>query len=48
VVVSGGRQGRVLTERLVASNGAWKYAVAFDDGGTGEHLDYELKRVAAG
>jgi len=45
VQVPGGRTGRVVGERLIASNGAWKYGVALDDGGTVEHLDYELKRV---
>jgi hypothetical protein len=41
----GGRQGEVIGERLIASNGAWKYTVAFDDGGNAEFLDFELKRV---
>lgn len=45
VQAPGGRQGRVVGERLIASNGAWKYAVAFDDGGKAEYLDFELKRV---
>ena len=45
VHVPGGRAGRVVGERLIASNGAWKYSVALDDGGTVEHLDYELKRI---
>lgn len=29
------------------TNGACKYAVALDDGGSVEHLDFELKRLAA-
>jgi hypothetical protein len=45
--VPGGRQGRVVGERLIASNGAWRYTVALDEGGTVEHFDYELKRAAA-
>ncbi len=40
-----GRRGRVVGERLIVSNGAWCYTVALDDGGTVEHLDYELKRL---
>jgi hypothetical protein len=47
VQVPGGRQGRVVGERLVASNGAWSYTVALDDGGTVEHLDFEMKRIGA-
>jgi len=46
VRVPGGRSGRVVGERLIASNGACKYAVALDDGGTEEHLDYELQKLA--
>ena len=45
VVVPGGRRGRVVGERLIASNGAWAYTVALDEGGTVEHLDFELRRV---
>ncbi|HZP40625.1 MAG TPA: hypothetical protein VFD84_03835 [Candidatus Binatia bacterium] len=44
VQVPGGRQGRVVAERLIASNGAWKYTVARDDGESVELLDYELRR----
>ena len=47
VAVPGGRRGRVVGERLIASNGAWRYTVVLDDGGTVEHFDYELKRDAA-
>jgi hypothetical protein len=47
VEVPGGRRGRVVGERLIASNGAWAYAVALDEGGTVEHLDFELRRVEA-
>jgi hypothetical protein len=46
VEVPGGRQGRVVGERLIASNGAWAYTVALDDGGTVERLDFELRRLA--
>jgi hypothetical protein len=45
VQVPGGRRGRVVGERLIASNGAWSYTVALDDGGTVDNLDYELRRV---
>ena len=45
VQVPGGRHGRVVGERLIASNGAWSYTVALEDGGTVEYLDFELRRV---
>ena len=45
VEVPGGRCGRVVGERLIVSNGAWCYTVALDDGGTLEHLDFQLKRL---
>lgn len=47
VEVPGGRRGRVVDERLIATNGAWAYTVALDAGGTVEHLDFELRRLAA-
>ena len=47
VQVPGGRRGRVVGERLIASNGAWSYTVALDEGGTVEHLDFELRRLAS-
>jgi hypothetical protein len=47
VAVPAGRQGQVVGERIIASNGACKYTVALDDGGTVEHLDFELKKLAA-
>ena len=47
VQVPGGRRGRVVGERLIASNGAWRYTVALEDGGTVEHFDFELQRVEA-
>lgn len=40
----GGGRGRVVAERLVASNGAWYYTVALDGGTTVERPDYELRR----
>jgi hypothetical protein len=46
VTVPGGREGQVVGERLIASNGAWKYVVALDGGGTVEHLDFELRAIA--
>ena len=46
VAVPGGRHGRVVSERIIATNGACKYAVALDDGGTVEHFDFELKHLA--
>ncbi len=46
VQVPGGRRGRVVGERLIASNGAWSYTIALEEGGTVEHFDFELKRVA--
>jgi len=42
-----GRSGRVSAERLIQSNGAWKYVVAVDGGTTVEALDFELKRESA-
>jgi hypothetical protein len=48
VLTPGGRHGRIVAERLIASNGAWSYMVAFDEGGTAEFLDYELRRLAGG
>jgi hypothetical protein len=47
VAVPGGRQGQVVSERIIATNGACKYAVSLDDGGTVEHLDFELRRLVA-
>lgn len=45
VRVPGGRTGRVIRERLIHSNGAWKYLVSLDDGGAVEHFDYELRTL---
>ena len=39
-----GRAGRVVQERLMVSNGAWRYVVELDGGGTIEALDYEIKK----
>ena len=47
VEAPGGKPGRVVGERLIASNGAWSYTVALDEGGTVEHLDFELRRLAS-
>ena len=47
VTVPGGRAGRVARERLIVSNGAWRYVVELDGGGSVEVLDYELKKSAA-
>ena len=47
VEVPGGGRGRVVGERLIPSNGAWRYAVTLDGGATVEHFDFELKRVEA-
>jgi hypothetical protein len=44
VALPGGGSGRVVAERLVASNGAWYYTVALDGGATVERPDYELRR----
>ena len=45
VEVPGVGSGRVVGERLVASNGAWFYTVALDTGSTLERPDYELRRL---
>jgi hypothetical protein len=47
VIVPGGRAGRAVHERHIVSNGSWRYVVELDGGGTVEHLDFELKKVAA-
>jgi len=47
VEVPGGRRGRVIGERLIATNGAWRYTVTLDDGGTVEHFDFELRKLEA-
>ena len=47
VRVPGGGRGRVTGERLIASNGAWRYTVALDEGATVEHFDFELAREAS-
>ena len=44
VEAPGGRRGRVVAGQLIATNGAWRYTVALDDGGTVDHFDFELKR----
>ena len=46
VAVPGGRRGQVSASASSRSNGACKYTVALDDGGTVEHLDFELKLLA--
>ena len=46
VTVPGGGAGRVVRERLVASNGSWRYTVELDGGGTLETLDYQLTKIA--
>jgi hypothetical protein len=43
VTLPGGRRGTVTAETLMASNGACRYTVALDDGGTTERLDFELR-----
>jgi hypothetical protein len=47
VTLPGGHAGRVVAERLVHSNGAWRYQVELDGGGTVERYDYELTKTAA-
>ena len=46
-VTVGGRPGHVVHERLMVSNGSWRYVVELDGGGTVEALDYEIKKSAA-
>jgi hypothetical protein len=46
VIVPGGRVARVVGERLIATNGAWRYTVALEEGGTAEFFDFELNRTA--
>ena len=40
-----GRRGRVVAGRLIATNGAWRYTVALDDGASADYLDFELRRL---
>ena len=47
VTVPGGHTGRTVSERFTQSNGAWRYVVALDGGGTVECYDYELTKSAA-
>jgi hypothetical protein len=46
-VTVGGRAGRVVQEQLTVSNGAWRYVVELDGGGTVAALDYEIAKSAA-
>ena len=43
VTLPDGRRGTVVAETLLATNGACRYTVALDGGGTAEHLDFELR-----
>ena len=45
VEAPGGRRGRVVAGRLIATNGAWRYTVALYDGATADYLDFELRRL---
>ena len=47
VTVPGGRTGRTVSESFTQSNGAWRYVVELDGGGSVECYDYELKKFAA-
>ena len=40
-----GRRGKVIAERSVTANGAWFYAVVFDNGSHEELPDYSLHRL---
>ena len=42
-----GREGEVVAERLVQSNGAWYYTITFGDGAREERPDYELRRMSS-
>jgi len=42
-MLPGGRRGTITAETLMATNGACRYTVALDDGGTTERLDFELR-----
>jgi hypothetical protein len=46
VIVPGGQRGQVVGERLLATNGAWRYVVTLEGGGTAEYFDFELNRAA--
>jgi hypothetical protein len=47
VTLPDGHAGRVVGERLVVSNGAWRYRVELDGGVAVERYDYELTKIAA-
>jgi hypothetical protein len=47
VVAPGNRQGDVMSERQIATNGAWVYVVRFADGSSREHHDFELRPASA-
>ncbi len=48
VTTRDGQRGRIVEERLIASNGAWSYVVTLDGGGNVERDDFDLRRVAEG
>ena len=45
VEVPGGQRGEVVSETLVATNGAWRYGVRLEGGTTREHFDVELRHL---
>jgi len=45
VEAPGGRRGRVVAGQLIATNGAWRYTVALDDGSSAGYLDFELRHL---
>ncbi|HWP65797.1 MAG TPA: hypothetical protein VNO26_07785 [Candidatus Limnocylindria bacterium] len=46
VVLPGGQRGTVVAETVFGTNGACRYTVTLDDGGSGEYLDFELRPAA--
>ena len=42
-----GTDNSAMMDALAHSNGAWRYVVELDGGGSSEFLDYELKKSAA-
>jgi hypothetical protein len=46
VTLPSGQHGTVIAETLFGTNGACRYAVTLDDGGTAELLDFELRRAS--
>jgi len=45
VEAPGGERGEVVSEAIIATNGAWRYGVRLPDGSLREFFDIELRRL---